>query len=181
MDRQKVINAFSKTPHPGDERLCSCHCEECQWEVTRFKGKKWTQLTLDDLATGGRGGEANVFLLTAEAFHYFLPGLVLLIDVNEGMEWLVRDVVSRLVVSDRHTESRRESVGNVIRKMNPEQRSVLLPVVEEWKRVTTNIPSRQAPLGLPRASHGASTVFARSVYISNSRAASSGSNSRCWT
>ena len=35
--RDEVIIAFSKVPYPGDEALTSCNCDECRWEVGRFK------------------------------------------------------------------------------------------------------------------------------------------------
>ena len=102
IDRQSIINAFANTPHPGDRRLCNCDCEECQWEIALFKNKKWSRLNLDDF--GAEDGNASIQLLTAEAFHYFLPGLLLLSIDHPDAGWLVNQIVSRLTVSDQESD-----------------------------------------------------------------------------
>ena len=131
VDSQAVINAFAKTLHPGDRSLCACQCAECRSEVAKFKGKKWSQLKLDDFAGDGTG--ANIAMLTPAAFCYFLPGLILLTltDVDCGL--LVSRIVDRLIVCDKDTEERRSGVGDVLKRLSARQRAVLIDVADAWR------------------------------------------------
>jgi hypothetical protein len=132
IDRQTVINAFAKTPRPDDSSLCVCTCEECEWEVARFRGKKWPQLTIEDFCA--EDGDANVTFLTPAAFQYFLPGLILLIGDDAQLDWLVHRILARLTVSDQDDESRRESTHQVIKRLNSSQRQTLVHVVSDWRQ-----------------------------------------------
>ncbi len=59
--------AFSEVPYPGDDASRSGDCDECCWDVKRFRGKRWSQLGLDDFRA--EDGDANVALLMPTAFH----------------------------------------------------------------------------------------------------------------
>ncbi len=138
VDRQEVINAFAKTPRPEDRSLCACACAECQWEISRFKGKTWSQLQLSDF--GADDGDANIALLTAEAFHYFLPGLLLLVLENQDSDWLWDRIVGRLTFSDREADDRRARVQTDIQYLSPRQRSALVDVVRHLEPSTPHSP-----------------------------------------
>lgn len=131
IDRQSVINAFAKTPHPGDHSLCKCDCDECQWEIATFKSKRWSRLGLTDFCP--QDGNANVALLTAEAFHYFLPGLVLLTIDNPGADWLVGRIVNRFTVSDQESDDRLQRVRKDISRLSPAQRQAMISVARHWQ------------------------------------------------
>ncbi len=125
--RQDVMIAFSKVHHPGDDSLTVCPCDECQWEVARFKGKKWSRLSLADVSTES----ANIFLLTPAAFHYFLPGLLLLILDHPDADSLLGRIISRLVVSDQASEAERANVEQFVSRLSARQRQVLVEIVRQ--------------------------------------------------
>jgi hypothetical protein len=127
IDRQKVINAFAKTPRPEDRSLCACTCAECQWDISKFKGKTWSRLQLSDF--GAEDGDANIAVLTAEAFHYFLPGLLLLVLDSQDAGWLLDRIVGRLTFSDREADDRRARVHKDIKHLSPRQRRALVDVL----------------------------------------------------
>jgi hypothetical protein len=126
-DSQEVINAFAKTPRPEDRSLCACACDECQWGVSKFKGKTWSRLQLSDF--GADDGDANIALLTAEAFHYFLPGLLLLVLDSQDAGWLLDRIVERLTFSDRASDDRRARVQRDIKHLSSRQRRALHDVL----------------------------------------------------
>ena len=134
IDRQAIINAFAKTAHPGDDALCDCDCEDCQWEIARFKNKKWSRLTSSDF--GAEDGGADVSFLTLEGFYYFLPGFLLLLADNPGNGSLWGQIVSRLVVSDQASDEKRERVRKLVTRITPAQRAVLLSVANHSEVAT---------------------------------------------
>lgn len=137
--RQEVLIAFSKTPHPGDESLTSCGCDECQREVGRFKGKKWSRLSIDDVVTDN--GDANVNFLTPAAFHYFLPGLILIsLDHPEVSERILDTIVLRLVVADRESEDRQKGVEETIKRLTARQKHLLIAVIQQAEDVEPHVP-----------------------------------------
>lgn len=131
MYRQALINAFARTAHPGDQSLCACSCAECRSEVAKFKGKKWSQLELQDFAGDASG--ANIAMLTPAAFCYFLPGLILLTLDKTDCAWLVSRIVDRMIVSDKHSEEHRSSVDDVIKRLSARQRAAIIDVAEPWR------------------------------------------------
>ena len=139
VDRQALINAFAKVLHPGDAALCFCPCGECQWQVAEFKGKKWSQLKVDDFGVEKEG--ANVALLTPTAFHYFLPGLVLLTLDNPDGVWLVDRIIHRLIASHQDTEEHRSSVQDVIKRLSTRQRAALIDAVATWRLMVICAPT----------------------------------------
>jgi hypothetical protein len=128
--RDEVLFAFSKTPYPGDDALTSCNCDDCRWEVARLRGKKWTRLSLDDF--GAEDGDSNVTLLTPAAFHYYLPGLLLLVlDHPEETEgWLLSSVISRLTIPENADAATRSTVEGIITRLSTRQREVLVALIE---------------------------------------------------
>ena len=130
MLRDEVIIAFSKTPYPGDEALTACSCDECRGEVSRFEGKKWSRLSLQDLREGDCG--ASIPSLTPTAFHYFLPGLLIVALDNPDIQTLLLGrVIRRLVVSDRAGEARRRNVEQIHKRLSSRQRQVLVDVMRQ--------------------------------------------------
>lgn len=138
--RDEAMIAFSKVPYPGDEALTSCDCDECRWEVGRLRGKKWTRLSLDDFGAGD--GAANVALLTPAAFHYFLPGLILLALDHPGMTGdILGMVVRRLTASDREGEAARAKVDQVIKRLSGRQRRVLIELILQAEGSEPHVPA----------------------------------------
>jgi hypothetical protein len=135
--REEILYAFSKTPRPTDGDLTSCPCDECQWEVRRFRGQTWIRLTWEDL-----GEDGNVFFLTPEAFHYFLPGLMLLaLDDPEDGSGLLGKIVSRIVISDRASEQDREGAGRILKRLSPRQRQLLIDLLRQSEDTAPHIPA----------------------------------------
>lgn len=137
--RDEVTFAFSKVPPPGDEALTSCDCEECRWEVGRFRGKRWNRLGPDDF--GAEDGGANVALLTPAAFHYFLPGLILVaLDHPEERGIILHKVICRLAASDREGEASRAEVDRFIGRLSGRQRRVLVEFIRRAEGSEPHVP-----------------------------------------
>ncbi len=134
--RDEVMFAFSKVPYPGDDALACCGCDECRWEVAQLRGKKWTRLSLDDFAA------ANFGLLTPAAFHYFLPGLILLaLDHPALLGEIVGTVVRRLTVSDREGDGARAQVDHGIKRLSSRQRRVVIDVIRQAEGRAPHVPA----------------------------------------
>jgi hypothetical protein len=135
--REEIQYAFAKTPYPGDQALTSCSCEEYQWEVCRFRGKKWSRLTLEDVSCGDGG---NVVYLTPAAFHYFLPGLMLLV-LDHGLESGTLDcsIVSRFAASDRDEEGIKR-VAKMINRLSLRQRRVIVDFLRHLEPTGFQVP-----------------------------------------
>jgi len=131
--RDEVLFAFSRTSYPGDDALTSCNCEDCRWEVARLRGKKWTRLSLDDF--GAEDGNANVALLLPAAFHYYLPGLLLLLldHPEETQGWLLDRVLSRLTIPETADAGWRTKVEGIVKRLSARQREVAIAVIEQAK------------------------------------------------
>ena len=153
--RDKIVFAFSRTPYPGDNALTSCNCEDCRWEVARLRGKKWTRLTLDDF--GAEDGDANVALLLPAAFHYYLPGLLLLlVDHPEAQDWLLDRVLSRLAVPAIADAELRSRVEGIVKRLSAEQREAVTAVIEQ---VTANEQAIHVQSALSNLRDGAVTPY----------------------
>jgi hypothetical protein len=138
--RGEAMIASSKVPCPGDEALTSRNGDECRWEVGRLRGKEWTRLSLDDF--GANDGAANVALLTPAAFHYFLPGLILLALDHPGMAGdILGKVVRRLTASDREGEAARAKVDQVIKRLSGRQRRVLIDLIRQAEGSGPHVPA----------------------------------------
>lgn len=137
--RNEVMIAFSKVAYPGDDRLTACGCEECRWEVGRFRGKRWNRLTLDDF--GALDGGANFALLTPAAFHYFLPGLLMLAldDLKTG-RYLLDQVIGRITASDREGEQARREAEQVVKRLTLRQRQVLVALLRQAEGPIPDVP-----------------------------------------
>ncbi len=122
--RAETIAAFSKVPRPAEDALTDCDCDESQFEVAGFWGKTWFRLGLDDFH--GEVGDANEAFLTPAAFHYFLPGLILLaIDHPECREHLLASIVRCLVPLEHEGEAGRDRVAPYFNRLSPRQKRVI--------------------------------------------------------
>jgi hypothetical protein len=66
-----IRRAFAATPQPGREVLLNRHCCECVSVSEAYAGKRWIEITLDDVRAGG-----ETALLTAAAWRYYLPAVM---------------------------------------------------------------------------------------------------------
>jgi hypothetical protein len=73
---QLIRRAFSATPPPGPEALFNRHCCECVEVSEAYAGKRWTDISLDDVLAGH-----ETALLSAAAWRYYLPAV---------MTWCIR-------------------------------------------------------------------------------------------
>jgi hypothetical protein len=69
---QLIRRAFSDTPQPAPEALFNHHCCECVEVSAAYGGKRWMDISLDDLLAG-----RETALLTATAWRYYLPALMI--------------------------------------------------------------------------------------------------------
>jgi hypothetical protein len=84
--------AFPDEDPPPSEELENPHCPECSEVAARFSGKRWVDMTVADLA-----GNPPVTLLTASAFRYYLPALMLrCVEAPGALDCLPEAVMSML-------------------------------------------------------------------------------------
>jgi hypothetical protein len=138
--RDEIQYAFAKTPYPGDDALTSCACEECQYSVRRFRGKKWSRLTLADVGDD----QGNVASLTPPAFHYFLPGLLLLVlDQGEQSGSLLHSIADRFAIGDLNVDRNKDGitrVGKMIQRLSHRQRQALADFFRYFESTPLYVP-----------------------------------------
>ena len=90
IDPETVINrireAFAGTEQPSPDTLMNNHCCECAEVSAAFAGKRWTEVTLDDVMRG-----REIALLTAAAWRYYLPAFLI---------WTIREPKTVDVLQD---------------------------------------------------------------------------------
>ena len=90
--RRAIEAAFPIVPLPTAEQIRNDHCPECRELATRFSVRPWTELTLADLS-----GNPSPSLLTAAAFRYYLPAMMLRsMEGRRELDCLPRSLVSEL-------------------------------------------------------------------------------------
>lgn len=67
--KKQIEDAFAGVEYPGDDRIVSHKCWECDEVIALLKGKHWKTLPIASLAHRG----SCLSLLSADAFHFFLP------------------------------------------------------------------------------------------------------------
>ena len=129
----KIRAAWPATPYPGDHILSNCWCEECAFSVRDLRGKSWKQLTVGDLGSGS--GE-----LSADAFLYFLPGILSLSIQDPDGDHLAGEVNRWFVYSDSEYEpaGASERIARLVSRLSQRQREVLLEYLdwlaaEDWQ------------------------------------------------
>ncbi len=132
-DVQQVIDqltaAFSDVAQPAADALMNHHCCECLETSSAFGGKPWADISLDNLLAG-----RETALLTAEAWRYYLPAMII---------WCIRAPDTVDVIQDNlvyqleppHTEggSVREWFEERAVGFNQEQRNAIVAYLE-WYR-----------------------------------------------
>jgi hypothetical protein len=74
-DLDEILASFSSVPYPGDENISIGASIEAQYVAHYFKGKRWSDLTVEALRNDYEGDpSACLSFMTHEAFRYFLPG-----------------------------------------------------------------------------------------------------------
>jgi hypothetical protein len=68
---EAVRLAFPVEEPPSADRVRNDHCPECAETSEIFLGRRWTDITVEDLA-----GNPALPLLTSGAFRYYLPALM---------------------------------------------------------------------------------------------------------
>ena len=75
-----ITAAFPVDPIPTAEEVQNDHCPECAELAARFSGKRWNEIARSDLE-----GNPSPSLLTATAFRYYLPAMMLHAIKNAAM------------------------------------------------------------------------------------------------
>lgn len=73
--RKAITDAFQEIPCPGDDRIVSHKCWECDEVAAKLKGTRWEEWVDKPGELSMRG--AGIFLLSAEGFRYFLPAFLI--------------------------------------------------------------------------------------------------------
>ncbi len=101
---QVIDAAFAAVPDPGNNLLEGCQCDECRWSVSRFVGKNWRGLTLEDAASDQQ--DAVIGNLSPAAFRFFLAGLMrLAIQHEDEGDMIDFAIVNCLTDSDASPKS----------------------------------------------------------------------------
>jgi hypothetical protein len=82
----RIREAFAATEQPPHDTLINNHCCECADVSAAFAGKRWTDVTLDDVMRG-----REIALLTAAAWRYYLPAFLI---------WTIREPKTVDVLQD---------------------------------------------------------------------------------
>ena len=89
---QQIHRAFEGSAQPPREALLNDHCWECIEVSAVYDGKRWTDVSLEDVL---RGRETS--LLTASAWRYYLPAfLIWTIRAPEAVDVLQDNLVYQL-------------------------------------------------------------------------------------
>lgn len=133
-DAQQVVDqvraAFSDVLRPAADALMNHHCCECLETSSAFGGKPWADISLDDLLAG-----RETALLTAEAWRYYLPAMIIwCIRAPEAVDVLQDNLVFQLEPrSDTDDPPLREWFAQRAVGFNQEQRSAIVAYLE-WYR-----------------------------------------------
>lgn len=100
--RKAIKAAFQDTPYPGDDRIVSHSCWECDEVANKLKGTRWEDWVDKPGDLGMRGG--GIFLLAPESFRYFLPAYLIasLRDKNN----FISDVVLTSLIDPKFDQQR---------------------------------------------------------------------------
>ena len=82
----QIEAAFAGVEYPGREALRNTHCCECAEVSAAFAGKRWPEITLDDVLAG-----RETALLSAAAWRYYLPAVMI---------WCIREPEAVDVIED---------------------------------------------------------------------------------
>lgn len=89
---EQIREAFADTAQPPRDALFNDHCCECVEVSAAYDGKRWAEISLDDILRG-----REVALLTAAAWRYYLPALLIwTIRAPQAVDVLQDDLVYQL-------------------------------------------------------------------------------------
>jgi len=83
---QQITDAFADVEQPSREALFNGHCCECAETSEAYAGKRWMEVTLEDVLRG-----REVSLLTVAAWQYYLPAFMI---------WAIREPKAVDVLQD---------------------------------------------------------------------------------
>jgi hypothetical protein len=126
---EQITAAFAAVPIPPRDALMNHHCCECLETSEAYDGKRWQEITLEELLRG-----REVALLSATAWRYYLPAFpIWSIRAPDAVDVLLDNLVSQL---EPPSEGRgvpewfaERSVG-----FSPEQRQAIVAFLD-WYRV----------------------------------------------
>ncbi len=134
-----IVSAFAGNSYPGDDQLTVCDLAGRDYDETfqLLRGKSWREMPVVEFMFGE--GDTAIPELTPEAFHYFMPAL-LLTSLDEGVQWN-SDIAHSLSFylspsSARHTGEfaydNTEEYNRLMSLFTNDQRAVLIRVLEEY-------------------------------------------------
>lgn len=117
---RQIEAAFAGVDYPGRDALLHDHCCECAEVSAAFAGRRWAEITLDDVLAG-----RETALLNAAAWRYYLPAVMI---------WCVREPEAVDVIED-----------NLVSQLEPPGDGLGVP---EWfnERATGFSPGQRAAI-----------------------------------
>ena len=127
---RRIETAFAGTELPPAEALVNNHCCECAEVSAAYRGKRWTEVTLDDVMTG-----REVSLLTVAAWRYYLPAfLTWTIRAPEVVDVLEDNLVFQLTPPRDGDGVPEWFAERCVNFFSPEQRAAIAAFLD-WSRV----------------------------------------------
>lgn len=89
---EQIRDAFLDVEQPSRDALFNNHCCECAEVSEAYAGKRWTDISLDDVLRG-----RETALLSASAWRYYLPALMIwVIRAPDEVDVLLDNLVYQL-------------------------------------------------------------------------------------
>jgi hypothetical protein len=117
--------AFSGVNRPRGEQLSDCLCGECTDQVATLRGRDWSEFRFEDISTGYFG----CLGLNADAFLYFLPGILMRLkelpdDANLSL------LLAYFTGSDNDTPAQRQDfIRRILMRMTSHQRELVSQLI----------------------------------------------------
>ena len=138
---RQIQEAFAATELPPPETMINNHCCECADVSAAFAGKRWPEVTLDDVMRG-----REIALLTPAAWRYYLPAfLTWTIRAPETVDVLQDNLVYQLE-PPRDGQGVPEWFNERAVDFSAEQRRAIVGFLEWYRdRDEPNWPTGEAP------------------------------------
>ena len=123
-----IEEAFSEVEYPGDERLVydsSGKHLECAEVAAALRGRDWRELSVEEL----RYSPSNLFFMTPEAVHYYLPAYLRASVVSYGEAGGIPDTLLWLL-NDPGNSSHDPQVAGLLRRLTAAQRAAIRSFLE---------------------------------------------------
>ena len=131
-----IGSAFAKVEYPGDDNLTVFRPEGRKWDETwqALHGKAWQQFDPEEFMQG----DTPIPDLTPEAFHYYLPALLIAGLHDSDVQFSVTHYLTPSSALNEHGPfpyDNRDEFAKKAALFSPEQRAVIVRVLRECCRI----------------------------------------------